>query len=605
LGGYHLVCDAGNLQAVAELRRRKQREEKPLAIMVANALAAKRICRVHPDEKCLLENSTRPIVLLHKRRGIASHEVCEAVAPGNPHLGVMLPYTPLHHLLMKLMPGTALVMTSGNLSDEPIAFEDDDAIDRLGGIADVFLCHNRPIHVRCDDSVVRMVAASAQPIRRSRGYAPLPIELPTGCPLPTLAVGGQLKNTFALGVDQHGFLSHHLGDLDHFAALEQFQRDVHLYEQLFGIRPAAVVHDSHPDYATTRYAQQRAAEQDIQLLSVQHHHAHMASCMAENGLNELVIGITFDGTGFGLDEASDQPTVWGGEFLLGDYRGFHRLAHLRNIALPGGDQAAREPWRMAVSHLLDAGEGLGSIESRISKFDLRTVEQMIACRFNSPQTSSMGRLFDAVASIAGVRDVNAYEGQAAIQLEWLAAECEADGVYPLDIRPSRGNLPCVIDTRPMIRAIADEVRQTVRAGRIARRFHSTLVEMAARVCRQIRAKYEVETVVFSGGVFLNTILAKEVFERLSSDGFRVYRHRLVPPNDGGLCLGQLAVAAATLNARSEPDSACSNTAAPIVEKLTAMDRPMAHWNSPGNLARGTDQIHLEGLSACVSASPAK
>ncbi|HEY2759152.1 MAG TPA: carbamoyltransferase HypF, partial [Pirellulales bacterium] len=317
-------------------------------------------------------------------------------------------------------------------------------------------------------------------------------------------------------------------------------------EELFGIRPAAIAHDLHPDYASTRYALHRAAGEEVQLLPVQHHHAHMASCMAENGVDEAVIGVTFDGTGFGIDEASGEPTVWGGEFLLGDYRQFRRVAHLQNVALPGGDQAARETWRMAVSHLLDADEELAVIENRISRSKLRTVERMIGGRINTPQTSSMGRLFDAVASIAGVRDVNSYEGQAAMQLEWLAGDCTADEAYPFEIQPGSENIPSLIDTRPLIRAVADDVRNCVPGNVIARRFHTTLVEMVTNVCCQLRAEHGIDAVVLSGGVFLNAILACEVFDRLAANGFRVFRHQQVPPNDGGLCLGQLAVAAATL-----------------------------------------------------------
>ena len=297
-------------------------------------------------------------------------------------------------------------MTSGNRSDEPIAYEDDDALDRLGEIADLFLCHDRPIHVRCDDSVTRIVAGEELPIRRSRGYTPQPIKLPMDLPRPLLAVGGQFKGVFALAAGEQAFLSHHLGDLDHAEACRQFERDVSLYEELFEIAPAAIVHDLHPDYASTRYAQRRAAEFDLPLFAVQHHEAHVAACMAENGLDEPVIGVALDGTGFGIDAATGQPAVWGGEFFVGDYRAFRRAAHLRYVALPGGDQAARQPWRMALSHLIDAGCSTDSIDSRVPAGSVRTIRSMIARGFNSPPTSSMGRLFDAVASIIGLRDVN-------------------------------------------------------------------------------------------------------------------------------------------------------------------------------------------------------
>ena len=365
LGGYHLICDATNEPAVAELRRRKHRDEKPFAIMVRDVEAAEALCLLLPAEKELLLSPRCPIVLLRKRPATAPSPyplpleeggegrvrgISEAVAPGNPYLGVMLPYTPLHHLLLHRLDGMPLVMTSGNRSDEPIAYEDVDALERLAGIADLFLIHDRPIHVRCDDSVTRIVGGIELPVRRSRGYAPQPIVLPIACSSPVLAVGGQLKATFALGRQHHAFLSHHLGDLDDYAAYRAFEKDIALYQQLFAIQPRVIVHDLHPDYASTRYAVERAEDEQTTRLAVQHHHAHVASCMAENGLVEPVIGVAFDGTGFGTD-----GTIWGGEFLVGDYGQFRRAAHLRYVGMPGGEQAIREPWRMAVAHLVDAG----------------------------------------------------------------------------------------------------------------------------------------------------------------------------------------------------------------------------------------------------------
>jgi hydrogenase maturation protein HypF len=533
LGGYHLACDARSAAAVAELRRRKHRDEKPFAIMVPDVAAAEALAEVGPAERALLLSPRCPIVLLRKRLPGA---VADEVAPRNPYLGVMLPYTPLHHLLLRAASGAPLVMTSGNRSDEPIAYRDDEALEKLAGIADLFLVHNRPIHVRCDDSVTRVVDGTELPVRRSRGYAPRPIELPLDCPRPTLAVGGQLKVTFALGCGRQAFVSHHMGDLDHYEAYRQLEKDVALYEQLFAVAPQIIVHDLHPDYATTRYAQKRAA--GTQLLGVQHHHAHLASCMAEHGLSEPVLGVTFDGTGFGTDGA-----VWGGEFLIGDYHDFRRAAHLRYVGLPGGDRAVREPWRMAVAHLKDARVDLGPLKARIHSVELRTVETMLERRFNTPPTSSAGRLFDAVAALAGVRDRVSYEGQAAIELEWLASRVAPDGAYPFDLtQPPEG--PFVVDTRPLIRAVADEAARGVGAALIARRFHSALIELIAVVCDRLRQVTGIGAVVLSGGVFLNALLTAEVSARLRGSSFRVYRHQLVPPNDGGLSLGQLAVAAA-------------------------------------------------------------
>jgi hydrogenase maturation protein HypF len=538
LGGYHLACDARNPAAVVRLRTRKHRDEKPFALMVADAETAARLCQVAPDERDLLQSVARPIVLLRKR---LPTEVADSVAPGNPFLGVMLPYTPLHHLLLKMLDGMPLVMTSGNRSDEPIAYTDDDARQRLVGIADVFLTHNRPIHVRCDDSVTRCVGGAELPLRRSRGYAPQPIALPFECPVPILAVGGQLKGTFALGRGRDAFLSHHLGDLDHYQSFRAFSRDIQLYEELFALSPELMAHDRHPDYASTRYAIERAsrASGPARLTAVQHHHAHMASCMAEHGLTGPVLGVTLDGAGFGLDGA-----VWGGEFLIGDYREFRRAAHLRYVPLPGGDQAIREPWRMALAHLVDAGCPESVLRERVSPVELRTVRHMLDRRLNAPLTSSAGRLFDAVASLAQTRDRVTYEGQAAVELEWLATDVPADGAYPFDLVEGVSTAPLEIDTRPLIHALVREVQQGTAAATMARRFHTTMVEMMAAVCARIRKQTAVNTVVLSGGVFLNALLTVEVVERLSQEGFHAYRHRLVPPNDGGLSLGQLAVAAA-------------------------------------------------------------
>jgi hydrogenase maturation protein HypF len=434
---------------------------------------------------------------------------------------------------MRAVDGLPLVMTSGNRSDEPIAYLDDDALEKLAGIADLFLVHNRPIHVRCDDSVTRAIDGVELPIRRSRGYAPRPLPLPTECPYPILAVGGQLKATFALGRDRQAFLSQHMGDLDDLAAYDAFVRDIALFEELFAAHPRLLVHDLHPDYASTRYVVKRAEREGISLLAVQHHHAHLASCMAEHGLVEPVIGVIFDGTGYGTDGA-----VWGGEFLAGDYQKVNRMAHFRYVGMPGGEQAIHEPWRMAAAHLADAGVACRTLGARILPTHLDTVHKMLTRRFNCPVTSSAGRLFDAVAALAGVRDRVAYEGQAAVELEALATGSASDGAYPFAV----SDAPFVIDTRPIIAAVAEEVDRGVEAACIARRFHSTLVDLIAAVCVRIREATGFSAVVLSGGVFLNALLTHEVTERLQSLEFRVYRHRLVPPNDGGLSLGQLAVA---------------------------------------------------------------
>jgi hydrogenase maturation protein HypF len=574
LGGYHLVCDASNELLVTHLRQRKARDEKPFAVMVADVETAERICEIGSLERSLLLSSRRPIVLLRKRPA-SEMRIAEAVAPANPYLGVMLPYTPLHHLLLRAVDGSPLVMTSGNRSDEPIAYLDDEAFSRLGSIADLFLSHDRPIHVRCDDSVTRVIDGGESPIRRSRGYAPEPVRLPISCPHLILAVGGQLKGAFALGRDRQAILSHHMGDLDHWDAYRAFVRDIGLYEDLFAASPRAIVHDLHPDYASTNYARERATRDNLPLIAVQHHHAHMASCMAEHQLDEPVIGVSFDGTGFGTD-----GVIWGGEFLVGDYRRVRRAAHLRYVGMPGADKAIHEPWRMAVAHLRDAGCCLDCLESRIDPIALQTVDTMLKRRFNSPLTSSAGRLFDAVASMIGVRDAVSFEGQAAQQLEWLATEEPPEAAYPFEFATIEGQddrlgtkaldspphlaawrpSPCldVIDTRPLIRAVAADIANGIGPAPIARRFHSTIVDMIVTSCDRIRNAAQIDIVVFSGGTFMNALLATESAHRLQEGGFRVYQHRVVPPNDGGLSLGQLAVAAATFASTPEASAVASD-----------------------------------------------
>ena len=572
LGGFHLACDARNEPAVALLRERKHRDAKSFAVMVANLAAAQKICDVSPEEAALLTSPARPIVLLRRRTGAA---VADAVAPRNPCLGIMLPYSPLHHLLLDALDGIPLVMTSGNERDEPIAYDDRIALDQLRGKADFFIVHNRPIHTRCDDTVTRIVSGSELPLRRSRGRTPEPILLPVSCSRPTLAVGGQLKTTFALGRGRHAFLSQHLGDLDQFATYQAYADAIQHFQQLFAIEPDVIVHDMHPDYQSTRYALDRRSRvgpaalrragppknnliedggpaleaslshptgQSTILLAVQHHHAHLASCLAEHGLNEPAIGVIFDGSGFGSDGA-----VWGGEFLVGDYHGFRRAAHLRYVPLPGGDQAIREPWRMAVSYLSDAGIDCPAFGGDVPQRSIAAVQRMISQRFNTQPTSSIGRLFDGVAVLAGVRQRVDYEGQAAMELEWLAAEVSPDGTYPFDLVPPADavhSTPWQIDIRPLIVAVAADVNRGAFPGMIARRFHSTLVEIISQVCDQTRKQTGLNVVALSGGVFMNALLLTETTQRLSAEGFRVYRHQRVPPNDGGLSLGQLAIAAA-------------------------------------------------------------
>jgi hydrogenase maturation protein HypF len=540
LGGYHLACDATNRRAVKELRRRKHRDEKPFAVMFESVDAAETACPMGATERNMLSASARPIVLLRCRGSRGPLDPVEEVAPGCPDLGLLLPSTPVHHLLLREV-GRPLVMTSGNTSDEPIAYDDADALMRLEGIADVFLTNDREIRVRCDDSVTRVVGQDEVPVRRSRGYAPRPVRLPQACPEPVLAVGGHLKNTFALGRDCDGYVSHHIGDLDEFTAYRAFCRDIDLYEQLFAIRPDVIAHDMHPDYGSTRYALERASAAGLRTVPVQHHHAHIASCMAEHGLTEPVIGVAFDGSGYGED-----GTIWGGEFLVGDARAVHRAAHLRPVALPGGDRAVREPWRMAVAHLLDAGSSPATIEARMGKERVRMIMRMIERGVNSPPTSSAGRLFDAIAAIAGVRDHVTFEGQAAMELEWRAGEAGPDSPYSHHLEAGPDGI--TIDTRPMVAEAGRDAELGRPPATIARRFHAALADVVEQVCVRLRARTGLDAVVLSGGVFLNVLLTLDCESRLLGAGFRVFRHRIVPPGDGGVSLGQLAVAAA----RSQP-----------------------------------------------------
>lgn len=533
IGGYHLTCDASSETATRRLRDRKHREEKAFAVMVADIAAARRLCDISATEADLLSSARRPIVLLRRR---ADAPVAESVAPGNPLLGVMLPYSPLHHLLARSA-GRPLVLTSGNRSDEPIAFEDGDALMRLKGIADGFLTHDRAIHLRCDDSVVRETSNAPALIRRSRGYAPEPLRLPAPCRPRVLALGGHIKNTFALGRGKHAFLSHHIGDLGEWEAYKSFRNAIGHYQALFAFEPEVIAHDLHPLYSTTEYARERASQPGVRLIGVQHHHAHMASCMAEHGLSGPAIGVTFDGTGYGSD-----GSLWGGEFLVGDYRKFHRAAHLRPIPLPGGERAIREPWRMAVACLLDCGEEPEKLRSSVRTEDIRIVRHMIEKRLHSPLTSSAGRLFDAVAALLGVRGDTTFEGQAAMELEWLAESSNAPDGYPFEIVDGADSRALLVDTRPLFKALVDAVPRGDRAT-IARRFHNTLAEIVDVVVGRLSDATGIEDVVLTGGVFQNALLLEMTRRKLETRGLAVYTHTRVPANDGGLAFGQLAVAA--------------------------------------------------------------
>ncbi len=532
LGGYHLACDATNEAAVSALRGRKRREEgKPFAVMIRDLEAVRRFCHVDEDEKSLLESRERPILLLRKR---ADGPVAQSVAPHNHFLGVMLPYTPLHYLLMDKAP-LSLVMTSGNSSEEPLVADDDEAQRQLRPLADAMLSHDRPIVNRCDDSVIAVMGGAPVPIRRSRGYAPLPVILSRET-RPTLAVGPELKNTFAVSKKNLVFLSQHIGDLKNEETYAYFREAIERLKGFFEIEPEIVAYDLHPQYLSTRYA--LGCQAPIKI-AVQHHHAHISSCMAENNLEGEVIGVALDGTGYGTD-----GTIWGGEFLLSSYRDFVRAGYLNPVPMPGGDKAAREPYRMAVSYL-NASLGAGffqEYEPWAGRWEAENVDllrKMIELGVNAPLTSSAGRLFDAVSSIIGICDRSTYDAQASIELEMAADETER-GRYPYHISEEGTSL--VIDPGETIRSIVADVKKGLSAGTIAARFHLTFVGIIVDMCRRLGRSSGLDRVALSGGVFQNRFLVERVIPALQGAGFTVYFHSTVPPNDGGIALGQVAVA---------------------------------------------------------------
>src|SRR6266567_3588159 len=552
LGGYHLACDALNTEAVQRLRQRKHREAKPFALMVPDLETARRLCQVSDAEAVLLQSHRRPIVLLSQRPDCP---VAPAVAPAYNTLGIMLPYTPLHHVLLhafaeQIQPGqlAVLVMTSGNLSDEPIAYQDEDARQRLASIAEGMLAHNRDIHMRCDDTVTRITAGGEQIMRRSRSYVPEPLSLPFDLPAPLLACGGHLKNTFCLGKGQQAFVSHHIGDLENPETLTSFREGIEHFKRLFDIYPKAVAYDLHPEYLATKYA----LDMDIpRKIGVQHHHAHIASVLAEHGIQGPAIGLAADGTGYGTDGA-----VWGCEIMSADLLGFERLAHLAYVPLPGGDHAVRQPWRMAAVYLAQAyGDAFLDLDipfvHQLDRPKWHVLAQMIERGINSLPTSSLGRLFDAVAALIGLRNEVLYEGQAAIELEILAQQQEKgihEGqsiIYQFTIS-TRDQMPTTLDVAPMLRGIVSDIQQGVPASEIADRFHHSIAELLATVCFGTREQTGLNIIALSGGVFQNRLLLEQLVKRLEGMSFQVYVNRRVPPNDGGISLGQIAVAAAQL-----------------------------------------------------------
>ena len=554
LGGFHLACDATNPQVVTELRNRKLRVDKPFAVMMPDIETVERHCFVSDAERKLLLSSARPIVLLKRK---PESNLAKEVAPNQDWIGVMLPYTPLHYLLLEQSGGfpEALVMTSGNLSEEPIATDNEDARERLFELADVFLMHDRDIHIRCDDSVVRTFEpfdplragrsnvetfqhANIYPIRRSRGYSPFPVKLPFDVPQ-ILAAGSELKNTFCITNKNYAFLSHHIGDMENYETLNSFEQGVEHFERLFRVKPEAIAHDLHPNYLATRYALERAERENIPTFAIQHHHAHIAACMAEHGLDgsEPVIGLSFDGTGFGDDGA-----IWGGEFLVADYKGYQRAAHLKYFPLPGGDAAIKKPARMALALLwslgLDWDEKLFSVEEFCAD-DRNILRTQLEKKINTPLTSSMGRLFDAAAALAGVRQKVNYEGQAAIEFEALADEAEGE-IYSFELEQGQ------VGVGSGIESLVKDAMTGVHVSKISARFHFGLAQSVYEVVKKIRADTGLKSVALSGGVWQNLTLLRRTVSLLDAGGFKIYLHREVPANDGGLSLGQAVIAAARL-----------------------------------------------------------
>ena len=548
LGGFQLLVDATRSAAVERLRQRKQRWEKPFALMVGTLDQAHAVATVSAPAAAMLTGPAAPIMLLPRR---ADARVADAVAPGSTLLGVMLPYTPLHHLLMREL-GIPVVATSGNLSDEPICIDNDDALVRLGKIADLFLLHDRPVERHVDDSVAIWTGDSLQLVRRARGYAPLPVRVSRAGPT-VVAAGAHLRNTIALAIGHDVFISQHIGDLETRAARDAHQRVIRDFLTMYEAAPDIIAHDLHPDYASTHWAQAtvsqaRADGDDLparltraHLVGVQHHHAHLVSCLADNRVDEISLGITWDGTGYGSD-----GTVWGGEFLLGDARGFVRAAHFRPFRLPGGEAAVRQPRRSAFAVLLEtfgpevcSWEELASVHA-LSAEERNLLTQMLRRGVNSPVTTSAGRLFDAVASLIGLRQVASYDGQAAMELESVA-DVSVNGSYSFPVSRAGGSAPLALDWRPLVAAVVDDVRRGTSAAGIAAKFHHALADAVVAVAREV----ESPRVALTGGCFQNRLLSELCRQKLCAAGFRVLEHQQIPPNDGGISLGQAVIAVAS------------------------------------------------------------
>ena len=537
LGGFLLACNAENAASVAMLRRRKGRPSKPFAVMLKDVAEARNHCSMTEAEEQLLASPQSPVVLLPCK---PASSICKEVRPGLKYLGVMLPYTPLHHLLLRES-GLPLVMTSGNISEEPIAGQNSEALDRLGEIADYFVLHNRDIHSTYDDSVTMVAGGAPRLLRRARGYAPYPLHLIFNAPQ-ILACGAEEKNTFCLTRDNHAFVSQHIGDMENLATLQHFERTLELYQQLFRIQPEIIAYDMHPGYLSGQYALERAEKSGIRAVAVQHHHAHIASCLADNAVPGPVIGVAFDGTGYGTD-----GKIWGGEFLVADYKSFKRVGQLEYLPLPGGASAIRKPYRTALGYML-ALLGENALDCRlgflntIDPVEVELVRKQVEAGLNTPLTSSMGRLFDAVSAMAGIRPVIDYEAQAAIELEMKAYEADGeDGCYPFALAGDENY--SLILLHELMAGIVDDLLRGCPSASIGMRFHNTVAAMARDVCLKVKGPTGLDTVALSGGCFQNRLLLTKTVAQLKAAGFKVLTHSQVPGNDGGISLGQAVIAA--------------------------------------------------------------
>jgi len=536
IGGFHLSCDSKNEEAVAMLRSKKFREDKPFAVMFPDLQSVMELCHVNSGEQQLLEDFRHPIVLLQKKEN--KRKLAQSVAPDNHWLGAFLPYSPIHHLLLRFFP-KPLVMTSGNVSDEPIVYKNSDAFKRLSKIADYFLVFDRDIHVRCDDSVYRYFRNEPYPIRRSRGFAPDIVKVDHHFPRPVLACGPEQKNTFVLAKSNRVFLSHHIGDMENFEVLDSFEKGIEHFRNIFDIEPEVIAYDLHPDYLSTKFAQEYSGKSNIDKIGIQHHHAHAVSCMAENNLKKPVIAIVLDGTGYGTD-----GTIWGGELLIADYQKFDRVGWFEPAAMPGGKSAIDHPWKMALSYLFHTfGEKLCEMElpflDKISKNEKQMVLQLIRKRFNSPMTSSCGRLFDGIASIAGVRNSVNYEGQAAVEFE-QCIEKDSEQFYDFEVHRDSNNF--LIKWETMLHQVVEDVLNKTGVSEISTKFHNGLVNVLSQAAKKIRDEFGISEVVLSGGVFMNIYLLSKLVDSLEESGFSVFTHQKVPANDGGISLGQAVIA---------------------------------------------------------------